>query len=204
MENNLNSHSQVFQDLSLGQLWSNISTMGAAQLIAIVLIISLVLIFAFAFLIVITGNSDKVINLIKKRQAKIDQSREWPSEDSIKIHHCPEKLSYVEDDAQEYKKMILRKIENLRQDNYSGKVYIIDMSKIIHMSEPMRDIFKEIAEGSVKLNVVWLVYVIPKIRKGSKLNNTEQYFRELSALCKKLNKPGSWSIKEGVSVKLFG
>lgn len=203
MENNLNNHSQVFQDLSLSQLWSNISTMGAAQLITVVVIISFVLLFAFAFLILITGNANKVVMFFKRQQAKKDQENGWSSEDSIKIYHCPDKLSYVKNDAEEFKKMILRKIDNLRQDNYSGKIYIVDMSKIVHLSEPMRAIFKEIAEGSVKLNVVWLVYVIPKIKKGGKLNTTEQYFLELSALCKKLNKPGSWAIKEGLNIKLF-
>jgi len=198
MENNLNNNSQVFQNLNLSDLWGNLSHYGALQIFGAVFTIALILSFALIFLLIITGNGDKIVKLIKRQQAKKENDRGFSPERAIKVYPCPEQLSYDKEDAKEFEKMLLRKIDNMRQDNYSGKIYVVDMRKIKHMSEPIRDVFKKIAEGSVKLNVVWLIYVIPKIKKSKNMNTTEKYLLELVALCKKLNKPGSWSIKENM------
>jgi len=185
-------------DLSLADLWKSIPAMGLAQLSFVYLIIFTILIVILARLF-----KPQIIKLVNQKSQEKFSAYPWPSEEMIYIHNLPDKLAKTDKECKEFKEMLLHQISRLRNENISGKQYLIDMSKTIFMSGSIRKMFTEIAEDSIKLNIVRLIYVIPKIRKSKKLNETEKFYVEMKNLCKKLNKPGSWVIKEGINLKLF-
>jgi len=189
---------QLVQNLSLSELWKALPTMNAVQLIFLLVLFSLII--ALLFAIIFKSQLEKWFN--KSNQEKFS-SYPWPSEEKINIHNLTDKLAKTEDEAKEFKKMLLREIDWLRKENVSGKQFLIDMSKTIYMSEAIRKMFKELAEDSIKLNIVRLIYVIPSVKKSKNLNDTEKFYVDIKNLCKKFNRPGSWAIKEGINLKLF-
>jgi hypothetical protein len=189
---------QLVQNLSLSELWKAIPTMGAVQLIFVLILFSMLIAFLFAVIF-----RKQIEKLFSKSNLEKYSSYPWPSEEKISIHNLTDKLAKTEKEAKEFKEMLLREIEWLRRENVSGKQFLIDMSKTIYMSESIRKMFRELAEDSIKLNIVRLIYVIHPIKKSKNLNETDKFYLDIKNLCKKYNRPGSWAIKEGINLKLF-
>jgi hypothetical protein len=189
---------KLINGLGLTDLWKSMSGMDVAQLIAVVVIIALVL---SVFLVIIFKKQ-----LVKYFNSKSDNNFSgyaWPSEEIINIHNTPDKLSLTKIEAEEYKKMLLHKIDYLRNEKVTGKQFIINMEHTVYMSEVVRSMFKALAENSINLNIVRLIYVIPAHKKSKVKTDMDKFFLEIDLMAKKYNKPGSWAVKIGLNKKKF-
>jgi len=189
---------KLIEGLALSELWKAMSVMGTAQLFGAVFIVS---IFFTALLLIVFRKS--VSKWINKKQEKNYSDYRWPTEEMINIQKLPDKLSLMKDEADLFKKMILHKIEFLRNEKVSGKQFIINMENTVYMSKAIRTMFTELADNSIKLNIVRLIYVIPNPKKPKNKTDMDKFYLEIKSLCKKHNKPGSWAVKYGLKKKKF-